>query len=110
MHTNTAVHAHTYVQTVDLFEDKNMGQVIITIYALGREAQRPGKFDGPVIGVKPAEKNVREFDEETLKAGKFVASQQMGYNKGASQSGMTAPGSRREIDHLSHHGLRTGGQ
>lgn len=41
----------------------------------------------------------RDFDEEVLNAGKNIASQQMGYNKGASQAGMSPYGTkRREVN------------
>jgi len=97
--------ANDLFQTVDLFEDKNMNQVVSGIHALGRGAQKIG-FDGPVIGVKIADKNVREFDEATLNAGKAIPSQQMGNNKGASQAGSTAPGLGRQVDHMTHNNLR----
>ena len=44
-----------------------------------------------------ADKNVREFDEETLQEGKLVIGLQMGSNMGASQSGMTPYGQGRQI-------------
>lgn len=44
-------------QTVDLYEDKNMVQVINAIHALGGRAQK-NRFDGPVIGVKHADTNM----------------------------------------------------
>lgn len=51
------VPVHSLFQTVDLYDDKNMVQVIDAIHALGGVAQK-NKFDGPVCGVKHAEKNV----------------------------------------------------
>ncbi len=56
-------------QTVDLFEKKNIGQVTLAIHALGRQAQKHN-FDGPTLGVKLCEANVRNFTEEQLNAGK----------------------------------------
>ena len=41
------------------------------------QAQRHG-FQGPVIGPKPTEKNVREFSEEQLRAGKTIIGLQVG--------------------------------
>jgi hypothetical protein len=73
-------------QTVDLFEKKNIGQVTMAIFALGRHAQRHN-FQGPVLGVKMAEENKREFTEEQLRAGEAVVGLQAGFNKGASQAG-----------------------
>lgn len=89
-------------QTCDLFEDKNMNQVVNAIHAVGRGAQKIG-YQGPVIGVKESTENKREFDEATLNAGKAIASQQMGNNKGASQAGGTGSGIPRQIDTLAHH-------
>ena len=85
-------------QTVDLFEEQNMPQVINGIIALGRKAQRKG-YQGPVCGgaVKEATENKREFSQQQLKQGEGVIGLQMGTNKGASQSGMTAYGQQRQI-------------
>jgi len=61
------------------------------------QCQRNG-FTGPVIGSKPQEKNVREFSEEQIAAGKNVIGLQAGSNKGASQSGMSMGGVRHVAD------------
>lgn len=47
-----------------------------------------GQFGAPSIGPKEAEKNVRNFSEDTLKAGQTIISLQYGSNKGANQSGL----------------------
>ena len=60
------------------------------------QAQKRG-FDGPVLGVKVAQANRREFDDSVLKAGQSVIGLQYGSNKGASQAGMTAYGTGRQI-------------
>lgn len=52
-------------QTVDLFEQKNIPQVTLTIHSLGRQAQAHN-FAGPALGVKICEKNERHFTEEQL--------------------------------------------
>ena len=49
-------------------------------------------------GKKIAEKNVREFTEEQLKAGQNVIGLQMGSNKGASQAGQNFGKSRMIVD------------
>merc|ERR1711976_500249 len=67
------------------------------IQQLGSECQRYG-FDGPVIGPKPTEKNIREFSEEQLKAGQAIIGLQAGTNKCASQSGMSMGGVRHVAD------------
>jgi hypothetical protein len=84
-------------QTVDLFEGRNMAQVLNCIQMLGSECQRHG-FQGPVIGPKPTEKNIREFSEEQLAAGKSIIGLQAGSNKGASQSGMSMGAARHVAD------------
>lgn len=40
-------------QTVDLYENRNMAQVLLCLVQLGTEAQRNG-FTGPTIGACPA--------------------------------------------------------
>ena len=42
-----------------------------------------------MLGPKESNKNVREFDEDTIVAGKTVIGLQAGSNKGASQTGMS---------------------
>ena len=49
------------------------------------QAQNFGK---PSIGPKEADKNVRNFSDEQLRAGQNVISLQYGSNKGATQSGI----------------------
>lgn len=85
-------------QTVDLYEDQNMPQVITGIHALGRVAQKKG-YKGPVLGPKEAEKRQSNFDpEEQKKASQSVIGLQMGSNRGASQAGMTPYGLSRQIE------------
>jgi hypothetical protein len=50
-----------------------------------------------VLGVRIATQNKRDFDEATMLAGKSVIGLQYGSNKGASQAGMTAYGTGRQI-------------
>jgi len=83
-------------QTVDLVEAQNLAQVQTTLYKMGGQAQKVG-FSGPVIGVKQADANKREFSQEQLDAGKNVIGLQMGSNQQASQKGMTAYGLGRQI-------------
>jgi len=73
-------------QTVDLWEKQNLNAVVICIQSLGRKG---GNFGKPTIGPKEAEKNVRNFTEEQLKASESTIGLQMGSNKGATQSGMS---------------------
>lgn len=84
-------------QTVDLYENQNVWQVVCCIHALGRKAQSRG-FAGPVLGPRESQSNVREFSDEQRKAGQGVIGLQMGSNKGASQSGMNFGNQRHIID------------
>ncbi|KAJ2952021.1 hypothetical protein O0L34_g4281 [Tuta absoluta] len=86
------VPAQETFQTIDLWERQNLYSVVICLQSLGRKA---GNFGKPSIGPKEAEKNVREFTEEQLKAGQNVISLQYGTNKGQ-QSGISF-GDRRQI-------------
>ena len=50
--------------------------------------------------------NLKTAIQASLNAGKAIASQQMGNNKGATQAGGTGSGLGRQIDHLGHNKLR----
>uniref|UniRef100_A0A0B6XZK9 Transgelin n=1 Tax=Arion vulgaris TaxID=1028688 RepID=A0A0B6XZK9_9EUPU len=71
-------------QTVDLYEEVNMVQVILTLEALGRALQTQGR-EG--FGKAESKGQVREWSEEDLKKGQNIIGLQMGSNKGANQSG-----------------------
>lgn len=90
-------------QSVDLWERQNLNSVVICLQSLGRKVSAIGEtlndfltfcnfqahnFGKSSIGPKEAEKNVRNFSEEQLKAGQNVISLQYGSNKGANQSGI----------------------
>lgn len=47
------------------------------------------------MGPKPADLNERNFDEETLNAGKTIIGLQAGQNKGATQAGQSMGASRK---------------
>lgn len=86
-------------QTVDLYENTNMNQVILAIYALGRVAQKKAPSSFPRLGPKESTKNARHFDAREQKiAGGSVIGLQMGTNRGASQAGMTPYGLQRQVD------------
>ena len=71
------------------------------------QCQRNG-FDGPVIGARPTERNVREFSDEQMKAGETIIGLQAGTNRCATQSGMAMGGVRHvadiKVDDLSRQG------
>ncbi|XP_037087983.1 myophilin-like [Pollicipes pollicipes] len=83
-------------QVNDLYENKNLYMVVDCLYALGGVAQKKG-FDGPVLGVKVANENKRNFSQAVLRKGEQVIGLQYGSNQGANQSGMTAYGAGRQI-------------
>ncbi|XP_014249053.1 myophilin [Cimex lectularius] len=79
------VPAQETFQTVDLWERQNLNSVVICLQSLGRKGANYGQ---PSIGPKEANKNVRNFTEDQLRAGQGVISLQYGSNKGANQSGI----------------------
>ncbi|KAI9002881.1 calponin homology domain-containing protein [Hyaloraphidium curvatum] len=82
-------------QTVDLYESKNLNQVVDCIFALSRTAAKQG-WGGPVLGPKLAESRSINWTPEQIAESKKVVSLQYGYAGGANQSGITF-GGRREI-------------
>jgi hypothetical protein len=84
-------------QTVDLWECKDFSQVVMTLYALGRETYRHPEWKGPFLGPKPSDESKRDFSEETLKAGQTIIGLQAGQNKGATQAGQNMGAGRKII-------------
>ncbi|XP_044259739.1 myophilin [Tribolium madens] len=84
-------------QTADLFERRNIPQVAISLFALGRITQKHPEWTGPTLGPKMAEKNERTFTEDQLRASEGQLNLQMGYNKGASQAGHGGFGNTRHM-------------
>jgi len=84
-------------QTADLFERRNIPQVTLCLYALGRITQKHPEYTGPSLGPKMAEKNERTFTEDQLRASEGQVNLQMGYNKGATQSGHGGFGNTRHM-------------
>jgi hypothetical protein len=83
-------------QTADLYDNKNIPQVINSLYALGRKCQTLG-IELPIpFGTKESTENKRQFSEQQLKEGQHIIGLQAGSNKGASQAGMSF-GSTRQI-------------
>ena len=54
-----------------MYEAQNMSQVLTTLRKLSTVALSKG-FGGPHIGVKLAEKNIRNHDEQKLREGRNV--------------------------------------
>ncbi|XP_031333013.1 myophilin [Photinus pyralis] len=84
-------------QTADLFERRNISQVTLSLYALARLTQKHPEYQGPSLGPKMADKNERSFTEDQLRASDGHLGLQMGYNKGASQSGHGGFGNTRHM-------------
>eukprot|EP00069_Balaena_mysticetus_P010461 bmy_06652T0 len=77
---------------------ENLSNFIKAMVSYGMNpAKTKGLQSGVDIGVKYSEKQERNFDDATMKAGQCVIGLQMGTNKCASQSGMTAYGTRRHL-------------
>jgi len=45
---------------VTLYENKDMGAVLLTLQALGSAAQKVPGYSGPALGAKPSDANVRQ--------------------------------------------------
>lgn len=88
---------HSLFQTVDLYEARNMPQVLACIQQLGTECQRNG-FNGPVIGPRPTTAARRNFSHEQLRAGHGIIGLQAGSNQFASQKGMSLGAVRHIAD------------
>jgi len=58
--------------TVDLYDKKNIPQVIVTLQSLGRMSRRIPGYTGPNLGPKMADKRESHFSEETLKKGLYT--------------------------------------
>ncbi|XP_003737988.1 muscle-specific protein 20 [Galendromus occidentalis] len=74
-------------QSVDLWERRNIPQVSQCILALGRTCYSHQEYAGPCLGPRPADRQVRQFTREQLRAGQSTINLQYGTNKGATQSG-----------------------
>merc|ERR1711915_228139 len=57
-------------QTPDLFEARNIPQVVLCLYSLGRTTQKHPEDKGPSIGPKMATENKGNFSEEQILAGR----------------------------------------
>merc|ERR1712215_343184 len=85
-------------QTPDLFEGRNLPQVALCLFSLGRATQKHPEFTGPQIGPKMAAKNERNFTEEQIRKGRDgVIGLQSGTNAGASQAGHGGMGNTRHM-------------
>ena len=74
----------------------NIWQFSFNFIKLFLQAQKRS-FKGPVIGVKVSAENKRSFTTEQLKQSEKIIGLQYGSNKGASQAGMGAYGTGRQI-------------
>ena len=76
-------------QTPDLFEARNIPQVALCLFSLGRATQKHPDYQGPTLGPKMATKNERNFSDEQIRQGRdgHIALQS-GTNVGASQASL----------------------
>ncbi|KAI8889209.1 hypothetical protein K501DRAFT_208668 [Backusella circina FSU 941] len=87
---------HDLFQTVDLFEKKNMTQVIDSIFAISRYGYKAGTSPN-YLGPKLADKQTGNYSKQAYDAGNAsFNTYQYGYTGGANQSGMNF-GQRRNI-------------
>eukprot|EP00090_Calanus_glacialis_P012988 TRINITY_DN2161_c0_g1_i2.p1 TRINITY_DN2161_c0_g1~~TRINITY_DN2161_c0_g1_i2.p1 ORF type:complete len:171 (-),score=56.02 TRINITY_DN2161_c0_g1_i2:122-634(-) len=85
-------------QTPDLFEARNLSQVALCLFSLGRATQKHPEFTGPQIGPKMATKNERNFSDEQIRQGRDATiGLQSGTNVGASQAGHGGMGNTRHM-------------
>ena len=75
--TALGVPAFDTFQTVDLFENKDMGAVLVNIHSLGRVAQRIG-YEGPTLGVKMSTAAPRQFTDAQLAEAKAAPNRLVG--------------------------------
>ena len=81
-------HTHTHTHIIPMHKTD--------YYIFSIQAQAKG-YNGPTLGPKESTAQKRDFPEEKLQEGKNVIGLQMGSNRGATQAGMTAYGTGRQI-------------
>ncbi|KAJ3264815.1 Muscle-specific protein 20 [Chytriomyces hyalinus] len=79
------VPSHERFMTVDLYEAKNLGQVVNCIFSLSRHASRKG-HEGPVLGPKLVERRERHFSAEKLREARFTPSTLFAFSTTVSSS------------------------
>eukprot|EP01084_Bolivina_argentea_P140428 246859_1 len=67
------------IETRDLFDQQNLNDVVINLYAVSSISTKHN-FGGPFIGIKYADKNKRNFSQETLNKSKSAVPS---WNKGS---------------------------
>jgi len=91
--------------TEDLYENKNMGQVVQNISALASVAQTKGVKAGKNVGlgVQMSQENRREFSAETLAAGNSIPSRQTQGSHGYQDESAKVTIDRQIIKNVSGH-------
>ena len=74
--TRMGVKNYEQFQTVDLYEGKNIPQVVDCIFAVSRHAAAKG-YHGPLLGPKLASSNSRNFTQEQLNESNKIIGLQM---------------------------------
>jgi len=73
---NMGLKRHDSFQTVDLYEGKNLPQVIQSLFNFGSVVQKLPGFSGPQLGIKMADKRSIEFTEDQIRRGSNQIGQQ----------------------------------
>lgn len=76
-------------QFEDIYDNRNMGQFLVTMISLARKVQYMPGYKGPILedAVKQATANKRQFTEAQLRAGESVVPlSQAGMNEASSQA------------------------
>ncbi|RVD91035.1 calponin domain-containing like protein [Tubulinosema ratisbonensis] len=87
---------HDIFELNDLYEQKSLKQVLITLAALSRHAAKAG-WDGPKFGPKLADEKKYVFDEAVLKKSGSISSLQEGHYIDLSFSTLNDGGLKRQI-------------
>jgi len=99
---NLGLKRHDAFQTVDLYEAKNIPQVIQTLFVFGSSVQKIPSYNGPQLGVKMAEKRNIEFSDDQLRRG----SNTVGLQYEGSFKHETGMNSSREVVKTKDTGIR----
>lgn len=78
-------------QSVDLFEARNVRQVVMSLLAFARILSNTPEYTGPTLGPKMSDENKRDWDEEQQRQQRDAQLSLLtsGSNKGASASGVS---------------------
>jgi hypothetical protein len=99
---NMGLKRHDAFQTVDLYEGKNLPQVIQTLFIFGSVIQKLPSYKGPQLGIKMADKQNIQFTEEQLRR----SSNTVGLQYEGSTKHETGLNASREVVKVKDTGIR----